>query len=67
LVIVVMLGAFTGMMLAPIFGSAESSWPSPSITIPRHDPLAADSDGSRPVFRDDVARYSGMMSPGIPG
>ena len=39
LVFVIMLATFTGMMLAPIFGAAESSWTSPSITIPRHDPL----------------------------
>jgi hypothetical protein len=42
LVFVVMLATFTGMMLAPIFGSTEGSWTSPGITIPRHDPLAAD-------------------------
>lgn len=40
LVFVVMLATFTGMMLAPIFGSAENSRTSPGITIPRHDPLA---------------------------
>ena len=27
----------------------------------------ADSDGSRPAFRDDLARHSDLMSLGIPG
>jgi hypothetical protein len=28
--------------------------------------LGADSDGSRPGFRDDLARHSDLMSLGIP-
>jgi hypothetical protein len=27
---------------------------------------AADSDGSRPVFRDDLAHHSDLMSLGVP-
>jgi hypothetical protein len=27
----------------------------------------ADSDGSRPGFRDQVAHHSDLMSPGVPG
>jgi beta-phosphoglucomutase-like phosphatase (HAD superfamily) len=27
----------------------------------------ADSDGSRPLFRDDLARHSDLISLGIPG
>jgi hypothetical protein len=28
--------------------------------------MDADSDGSRPGFRDDVAHHSDLMSPGVP-
>jgi hypothetical protein len=29
--------------------------------------IGADSDGSRPGFRDDLAHHSDLMSLGIPG
>jgi hypothetical protein len=38
------------------------SWPE----VLKREIVAADSEGSRPGFRDDLARHSEMMSLGIP-
>src|ERR1700687_2887037 len=49
--------------LSPARMAARRAAPDPDLTLSRHP--AADSDEVARAFRDDVARYSDMMSPGI--
>jgi hypothetical protein len=53
LVFVIMLATFTGIILSLIFGSAENTWTTPEIALPRHDPMAVDS----PPFRHEHEQW----------